>query len=304
MTNADLVEPARLDGTPNLSGDWVDEMFGKSIAVLPATVLELKTSQVRSGPFAVRDDSHWKDRSFQMLVRAIKRRGQNDEPIVVRPIKFDPDSYEIVEGHRRHRACEELGLTVRAIVRDDRDIEVVRGMLAHDRHVAKMSPLEKGRLINLAFRTFGWQSDREAEAELGLGYSQIAKLRKLAQLPIEVVKAFPSLSCINTNWGARLAQAVARDERAVVNRATAIERDRGSMSAEDVLEVLDEAAPGGDGPRKRRVRFEVSGELVAEMVVTRGNASREIIVRIEATAFEHERLERGLRQLFVDQLQG
>ena len=58
---------------------------------------------------------------FEQLRREIEDAGGNVQPIKIRPITDGRTAeggarYEIVFGHRRHRACLDLGLPVLAVV--------------------------------------------------------------------------------------------------------------------------------------------------------------------------------------------
>ncbi|WP_258043205.1 ParB/RepB/Spo0J family partition protein, partial [Sphingomonas sp. NBWT7] len=62
--------------------------------------------------------------SIDELAETIRERGQL-QPIIVAP--KDPDGrYRIMFGERRWRACQKLGVQVRAIVNKSDDVEQVR----------------------------------------------------------------------------------------------------------------------------------------------------------------------------------
>ncbi|MGO4450455.1 plasmid partitioning protein RepB [Phyllobacterium sp. TAF24] len=68
------------------------------------------------------------DDRFDELVEAIRERGQ-DSPILVRPHPSIHGRYQIVFGHRRTRAAKELGIKVRAVVKElgDREHVIAQG---------------------------------------------------------------------------------------------------------------------------------------------------------------------------------
>ncbi|NTJ45353.1 plasmid partitioning protein RepB [Agrobacterium larrymoorei] len=65
---------------------------------------------------------------FQELLQAIKESGQTT-PILVRPSSTDVKRYMVVFGHRRLRVARELGVSVKAIVKqlDDTTSAIVQG---------------------------------------------------------------------------------------------------------------------------------------------------------------------------------
>jgi ParB family chromosome partitioning protein len=74
------------------------------------------------------------DPDFEQLVASISENGQQ-VPILVRPHPASPGRYQIAYGRRRLRAAEKLGLTVKAIVRNltDNDMIVAQGRENLDR---------------------------------------------------------------------------------------------------------------------------------------------------------------------------
>ncbi|MGI8398304.1 plasmid partitioning protein RepB (plasmid) [Agrobacterium deltaense] len=64
------------------------------------------------------------DESFQAFVEGIKEAGQK-LPILVRPLAGKPGHYQAAYGHRRLRACQILKRSVKAIVRELSDEELV-----------------------------------------------------------------------------------------------------------------------------------------------------------------------------------
>ncbi len=76
-------------------------------------------------PSFVRDRFEFaEDPDFLSLKESIKDDGQQ-LPILVRPHPNEVDFYQIAFGHRRHKACQELGFPVRAVVREMTDQELV-----------------------------------------------------------------------------------------------------------------------------------------------------------------------------------
>ena len=66
--------------------------------------------------WANRHPDAFRTAEFARLKQDIELAGGNVQPISVRPLIDQPGRYEIVFGHRRHRACAELGLAVLATI--------------------------------------------------------------------------------------------------------------------------------------------------------------------------------------------
>ena len=82
-------------------------------------VVELETASIE--PSFVQDRM---DGDLDGLVASIREQGQQ-VPILVRPHPSEPGRYQVAFGHRRLRALIELGLEVKAIVRDLTDEQLV-----------------------------------------------------------------------------------------------------------------------------------------------------------------------------------
>ncbi|WFU07483.1 plasmid partitioning protein RepB (plasmid) [Rhizobium sp. CB3171] len=93
------------------------------------------------------DPSFMRDRmpgDIDGLLVSIKEQGQQ-VPILVRPHPQKPGRYEVAFGHRRLRAVTELGLAVKAVVRDltDEQLVVAQGQENNERQ--DLSFIEKAR---------------------------------------------------------------------------------------------------------------------------------------------------------------
>jgi ParB family transcriptional regulator, chromosome partitioning protein len=93
-----------------------------------AAIVEVDPAMLDSSPvrdrFAANDAA-----SLEILKASIAANGQ-EVPILVRQHPSAPDRYQIAYGHRRVRALQELGRSVKAVVRQlsDRDLVVAQGI--------------------------------------------------------------------------------------------------------------------------------------------------------------------------------
>jgi ParB family transcriptional regulator, chromosome partitioning protein len=87
-------------------------MEGEAIVELDPEVLD--------GSF-VADRLSGDDEEYNELRQAMKEHGQST-PILVRPNPKDPRRYMVVFGHRRARAAKELGVKVKAVVKEIDDV--------------------------------------------------------------------------------------------------------------------------------------------------------------------------------------
>ena len=93
--------------------------LGKSIGETVVNIPLEKLHSFRNHPFKIRDDAEMKK-----VVESIREFGVL-QPAIVR--KDNDGNFEIMSGHRRHYACQKLGLkTIPCIVRDmDDDAAII-----------------------------------------------------------------------------------------------------------------------------------------------------------------------------------
>ncbi len=86
-------------------------------------IVEIAPELVESS-FAADRFAEAADAAFVALKNSIAESGQ-EVPILVRPLPGQPGRYQVAYGHRRLRACRQLGRKVRALVKPLSDAELV-----------------------------------------------------------------------------------------------------------------------------------------------------------------------------------
>jgi ParB family chromosome partitioning protein len=113
------------------------------------------------------------------LVHSIREVGLL-QPIVVR--RVDDDSYELVMGERRWRACQQAGLpAVPAIVRDTDDNDMLRDALLENLHRSQLNPLEEAAAYAQLLEDFGCTHE-ELASRIGRSRPQISNTLRLMRL--------------------------------------------------------------------------------------------------------------------------
>lgn len=119
----------------------LDDLAETSLKMLDGeTVVSLDTSEL-DGSF-VADRIGENDEDYIALRDAIQASGQST-PILVRPHPDDAGRYMIVFGHRRAKVARELGLKVRAVIKQIEDIEHVIAQGQENTARADLSFIEK-----------------------------------------------------------------------------------------------------------------------------------------------------------------
>lgn len=185
----------------------------------------LAADSIAPSRWANRHESSYAGKAFAELKAEIKDAGGNVQPIMVRPLSDGgeggqgPAKYEVVFGHRRHRACLELGLPVQAVVRDVSERDLFGFMERENRVRQNLSAYEQGRMYRRALDEDLFASLRQLAAHVGRDHSDISKAMRIAALPQEVVGAFASPNDIQFRWAALLTDALERDRAAVLRVA-------------------------------------------------------------------------------------
>jgi ParB family transcriptional regulator, chromosome partitioning protein len=91
-------------------------------------VVEVDATLIDRSPLSdrLREDA---DTSFELLKQSIAQRGQ-EVPVLLRPHPSMSGRYQSAYGHRRIRAAKELGILVKAIIRDlsDENLVIAQGL--------------------------------------------------------------------------------------------------------------------------------------------------------------------------------
>jgi ParB family chromosome partitioning protein len=245
---------------------------------VPIRALDPKT--IHASKWANRQD--FGDESFAELKLLIAEAGGNTQPIKVRPAT-EGDGYEIVFGHRRHRACLELDLPVNAIV--DREITEQGQFVQMDqenRARKNLSPWEQGVWYKRALDDNLWPSQNAMAKACGLSQGNISSALLVTELPAEVVAAFPSPHDIQFQAARKLSVAIKKAREEIVQRAVELADDPARTSAEVLSALLGAARPVAPARKEEEVGIERKGDL--------------LVIRLRASGVPQDRVEE-LRQL-------
>jgi len=180
--------------------------------------VRLDPAQVRPSKWANRHESAYTSPAFERLKDTIDSSNGNAQPIMVRRVD---DGFEILCGHRRHRACSELGLPVFAVVFDEHltALDLFLHMERENRERVDLSPYEQGRMYVHALDTGLFPSQRRLSVAIGLSHTWVRKTVQIARLPIGVIEAFLDPTAIQPVHAENIAVALAANEAAVMHRA-------------------------------------------------------------------------------------
>ncbi|WP_226576197.1 plasmid partitioning protein RepB [Acuticoccus sediminis] len=172
---------------------------------------------------------------FEALVESILREGQI-APALLRPHPKEPGKYELVYGHRRHRACVKLGRPLRAIVREMDDESAVTFLSRENSQHAPPSFIERARQADRLLKDTGWTVQFTADV-LGVQRSEVSRYRMVMTLPDRLVMQIggdpaigrPTWMSLETMWRdeatrERITAELDRVERQEIRGARAMRR--------------------------------------------------------------------------------
>ena len=295
---------------------------------LPVRRLDPRLIQVSA--WSNRHEHSYQDAAFLALKVEIAAAGGNVQPIKVRPmpgglagvgpsnsrggeaaainmVSTAPSGqpgYEIVFGHRRHRACLELGLPVSAMVEDLPEQQMFVQMERENRSRKDLSAWEQGAMYARALDQGLYPSNRQLAAAIGRDLGDIGKALSLARLPLAVVQAFRSPLDLQYRWAKPLGDAQQRDPEGLVLRARSLKTQGDKRSPRQIFEALVAAEPAPSAAPQFRplpdITLRVAGKAVA---VIASDAAGHTVVQFAETLDEGRRraLAAALEQFLAGQ---
>lgn len=276
---------------------------------LPVRLLD--PALVTRSRWANRHASTYEAPEYISLKEEIRCSGGNIQPIKVRPLPVAADmllpgstpvlspkqQYEVVFGHRRHQACLELELQVLALIEDVSDADLFVQMDRENRNRLSLSPWEQGVMYLQAVDAGLFPSMRQLAESVGCDPGTVSRAISLAQLPVEVVRAFRSPTDLQYRWAKPLADALQHDRAAVVRRANQT-RNLDALSPALIFASLigqqPKAGPSGESGLATLCH---GGKRIGEVV---RDAHQRTVVRFHRvlTAPEQSEVVRAIQQVF------
>lgn len=201
---------------------------------------------------------------FMSLKAEIESSGGNVQPIKVRPI--GADKFEIIYGHRRHRACLELGIEVLATIESVEDAQLFTEMDRENRERQALRPYETGLMYARALDQGLFASARKLSEAISADLTYVGRALKLARLPDDVIRAFRSPLDLQFAWASELSEALQKDPDGVLLRAKGLAQRLDKPPAKDVLRQLVQGGSTVLPPKKPSLRIKGKfGEVILDV---------------------------------------
>ena len=147
---------------------------------------EIPISHIR--PSALQPRSHFDEESMSALAGSIRAVGLL-QPVLVRQLETESESFELIAGERRWRAARRAGLqTIPALVQTANDVASLEKALVENLHREDLNALEEAAAYQQLIDEFGLTHEQVA-TRMGKGRATITNTLRLLQLPAGAQRA-------------------------------------------------------------------------------------------------------------------
>jgi len=140
-------------------------------------------------PNAFQPRSHFDEESMSSLAASIREVGLL-QPVLVREVEGESESYELIAGERRWRAARRAGLqTIPVLVQPDTgDVTSLEQALVENLHREDLNALEEAAAYQQLIDEFGLTHEQVA-TRMGKGRATVTNTLRLLQLPAGAQRA-------------------------------------------------------------------------------------------------------------------
>ncbi len=147
---------------------------------------EVPISHIRPNMYQPR--SHFDEESMSSLAASIREVGLL-QPVLVRELKDEEDTYELIAGERRWRAARRAGLqTIAVLVQVADDVASLERALVENLHREDLNALEEAAAYQQLIDEFGLTHEQVAN-RMGKGRATVTNTLRLLQLPAGAQRA-------------------------------------------------------------------------------------------------------------------
>jgi ParB family transcriptional regulator, chromosome partitioning protein len=159
----------------------------ETVGELDSALRVVPISHIKPNAFQPRE--HFDEESMSSLAASIREVGLL-QPVLVREVEGEEDSYELIAGERRWRACRRAGLqTIRVLVQNEAsDMVSLEQALVENLHREDLNALEEAAAYQQLIDEFGLTHEQVA-TRMGKGRATVTNTLRLLQLPAGAQRA-------------------------------------------------------------------------------------------------------------------
>ena len=219
---------------------------GDTAEVVDGVLREVPIGSITPNTFQPRD--HFDEEQIASLAASISELGVL-QPILVRPLGDEGDSFELIAGERRWRAARRAGLAtipvlVRASTSDQSSLEQA---LVENLHRADLNALEEAAAYQQLIDEFQLTHD-DVATRVGKGRASVTNTLRLLQLPAGVQRAIADGELTAGHGRALLGTPDRALQEALA--ATVVAQGLSVRATEELVRsggVIDDVEPSADG---------------------------------------------------------
>lgn len=229
--------------SPSVAAEVVTRLAKQPARETPL-LLRINVNNVGALGLAPRHSASFVTKSFATLKESIRSTNGNQQPVLIQVIN---QRLEIVFGHRRHKACLDLGLPLLAMVWecDLTEAEAFAHLDRENEYRASLSVYEKGCLFKTLVNRGVFRSYRDLANHIHMSHTGVNAAIKVANLHELVIKAFGDPCTITTKYAEEISKAWDADCHAILVRAKELCENppQKQLAPKKILEYLLRAAP-------------------------------------------------------------
>ncbi|MFB9151304.1 plasmid partitioning protein RepB [Roseovarius ramblicola] len=241
---------ARVDtGRPRYSGGAIGAVSQSIAGLKSRSVLEIDPHEVAAGGLQDRLDHD--EAGHRALMESIREHGQQ-VPVLLRPHPDTPGRYQVVYGRRRVLALRDLGLPVKALVRDLDDRELILAQGQENAARRDLSFIEKANFAR-QMRDHGY--DRATIcAALHVDKTVISRMLSVVdRLPVDLIEVIGAAPSVGRDRWLAVAEWIEADVFSAEEAIAVVNLTAGSDGSDTRFEALHRAlthVTGGGRTRK------------------------------------------------------
>jgi len=270
-------QPAKRNLGRGLAALFAEEEDGHAEFARSAAARSLPVSKLKPGP--VQPRRNFDEEALEALVQSVREKGVL-QPLLVRRVKGEAESYEIIAGERRWRAAQLAKLhEVPVVVREMDDSEALEVALVENIQRQDLTPLEEAEGYQRLIDEFA-HSQGELGRAVGKSRSHVANMLRLLNLP-EPVKRLVDDGSLSAGHARALLSyddpaALARD---VVHRGLNVRQTERLVAK---LRSQGAAPAGGKDADTLALEHDLSGLLGLKVMISLKGEAGDITIYFEA----------------------
>jgi len=235
---------------------------------------------------------------LEELTESIRAHGQ-ETPALVRPSSVK-GRYELIYGRRRWTVCKDLGMKLKAVIKDLDNATAYQKMHLENKLRTDLSAWAKARSYKQVLEDGLYISESALAAHLGIHRSSLSNIMCLTRIPSEIVEAVGSDGM--RNMGVQTAKTILSLAKAPENIEKIVSLSDKIAAGNMGAEALTKAVQSANKPRERdtRVIADDTGRKLFSLRQTGRNMTEVMFYPEALKRYSEEELISKIKGLFCE----